>query len=94
MLSLVLPFCTFLVFLNPGVEACVHHARMRPWEPHKYPSKAAQDANLQMLIGWIAEYGNRTDVLSLAAHRSLYDRFERDKIEFTSPEQAESWSVE
>ena len=27
----------------------------RPWEPHKYPSKEAQDANLALLIGWIRE---------------------------------------
>ena len=94
LVTLVLPLCTFLVFLNPGVEACLHHARTRPWEPHKYPSKAAQDANLQMLIRWIGEYDSRADVLSLAAHRRLYDGFERDKVEFTSPEQAASWSVE
>ena len=24
-----------LVFLNPGVEACVRHCQARPWEPHK-----------------------------------------------------------
>ena len=27
-----------LVFLNPGVEACVRHCRARPFEPHKYDS--------------------------------------------------------
>src|SRR5262249_42034559 len=72
LLTLALPLCTLLLFLNPGVEACVHNARSRPWEPHKYPSKAAQDANLEMLIRWIREYGSRDGVLSLAAHRSLY----------------------
>lgn len=94
LLTLVLPLCTLLIFLNPGVEACIQNARTRPWEPHKYPSKAAQDANLKMLIRWICEYNRRADVLSLAAHRSLYDGFERDKIEFTSPEEAASWSSE
>lgn len=94
LLTLALPLCTLLIFLNPGVEACVQNARTRPWEPHKYPSKAAQDANLNMLIRWISEYDNRADELSLAAHRSLYDGFERDKLEFTSPEVAASWSID
>jgi adenylate kinase family enzyme len=73
--------CTRLVFLNPGVEACVANARRRPWEPHKYPSRAAQDANLAMLIGWIRDYDRRDDELSLAAHRRLFDGFAGDKEE-------------
>ncbi|HXR98841.1 MAG TPA: hypothetical protein VN709_13450 [Terriglobales bacterium] len=91
LVTVVLPLCTLLIFLNPGVEACVQNARARPWEPHKYPSKAAQDANLDTLISWVHEYGRRADVFSLAAHRSLYDGFDRDKIEFTSLEEAASW---
>jgi len=94
LLTLALPLCTLLIFLNPGVEACVHNARTRPWEPHKYPSKAAQDANLDMLVRWISGYYSRADVLSLAAHRALYDGFQPDKIEFTSPEVAASWSID
>jgi adenylate kinase family enzyme len=30
-----------LVFLNPGVEACVRHCRARPFEPHKYADPEA-----------------------------------------------------
>ena len=86
LLAIPLPRCTKLVFLNPGVEACVANARGRPWEPHKYPSKEAQDANLAMLIGWIRDYANRDDALSLAAHRKLFDGFHGDKIELTSVE--------
>src|SRR5262245_53268537 len=56
LLALVLPRCTDLVFLHPGVAACVENARARPWEPHKYPSKEAQDNNLGMLIDWIRDY--------------------------------------
>ena len=78
--------CTRLVFLNPGVEACVANARLRPWEPHKYESKAAQDANLEMLIGWIRDYETRGDTFSLGAHRALFDRFGGEKIELTSRE--------
>jgi adenylate kinase family enzyme len=79
--------CTRLVFLNPGIETCVANARARPWEPHKYPSKAAQDANLEMLIGWIRDYAKRDDVCSLAAHRALFDGFSGPKIELRSPDE-------
>jgi len=80
--------------VNDIVDRFVKNSRMRPWEPHKYPSQAAQDANLAMLIRWISEYDRRTDALSLTAHRRLYDDFQRDKIELTSPEVAASWSIE
>jgi adenylate kinase family enzyme len=78
--------CTRLLFLNPGIEACVVNARRRPWEPHKYSSKEAQDANLEMLIGWIRDYETRRDTFSLAAHRELFDRFGGNKLELTSHE--------
>jgi adenylate kinase family enzyme len=78
--------CTQLVFLNPGAESCVANARLRPWEPHKYQSQAAQDANLQMLMGWIRDYETRDDEFSLRAHRALFDRFAGEKVELTSRE--------
>jgi adenylate kinase family enzyme len=86
LLDLALPRCTLLVFLDPGVAACIANARARPWEPHKYASKEAQDANLDMLIGWIRDYESRRDELSLAAHRALFDRFAGDKRALTSRE--------
>ena len=84
LLALAVDRATHLVFLNPGVEACIANARARPWEPHKYASKAAQDANLAMLIDWIRGYETRTDELSLAAHRRLFDAFPGEKIELAS----------
>jgi adenylate kinase family enzyme len=84
LLEATLSRCTRLLFLNPGIEACIANARVRPWEPHKYPSKEAQDANLEMLVGWIREYETRRDTFSLAAHRALFDSFRGDKIEVTS----------
>ena len=78
--------CTRLWFLNPGVDTCVANARLRPWEPHKYASKDAQDANLPMLIGWIRDYEGRSDTFSLAAHRALFAAFEGEKVELTSRE--------
>jgi len=75
--------CTRLVFLNPGIDACVRNCRARPWEPHKYPSPGAQDKNLEMLIGWVRAYATRQDESSLQSHRSLFDGFLGDKVEVT-----------
>ena len=74
-----------LVFLNPGVEACVRHCRDRPFEPHKYDTAEAQDANLAMLIEWVRGYESRDGPMSLAGHRALFDAFEGEKRELTDP---------
>src|SRR5262249_25939775 len=68
LLAVATPRCTRLVFLNPGVDACIANARRRPWEPHKYATPEAQDQNLAMLIDWIRAYDTRDDEFSLAAH--------------------------
>lgn len=70
-----------LYFLNPGVEVCVEHCRQRQWEPHKYESKAAQDANLEFLIDWVRGYAGREGTLSLGAHRALFEGFTGHKRE-------------
>ncbi len=69
-----------VIFMNLPVEACQDNARNRPWEPHKYSSKAAQDKNLTMLLQWIADYETRTDTLSAQAHEKLYQQFSGNKI--------------
>jgi adenylate kinase family enzyme len=84
--AIALPRCTRLLFLDPGIDACIANARARPWEPHKYATKEAQDANLAMLLQWIRDYATRTDVFSLAAHRALFDAHGGDKIELASRE--------
>lgn len=83
LLGPLLPRADALIFLNPGVEACVERCRRRPWEPHKYASKAEQDRNLELLIAWVRDYPRRDGPLSLAAHRALFDRFTGEKIEVT-----------
>ncbi len=50
-----------IVFLNLDIEQCVENARARLWEPHKYESREAQDANLEMLVTWIRQYRKRDD---------------------------------
>lgn len=81
LIAAALPRATQLVFLNPGVDACIANCRARPWEPHKYASKEAQDADLPMLIEWVRDYYQRDDELSLARHRVLFDGFAGEKVE-------------
>lgn len=76
---------TELIFLNPGVDACVRHCQVRSWEPHKYATRRAQDANLAMLIAWVRSYASRDDACSLSAHRALYDAFAGSKREVREP---------
>ena len=81
LLEVTLPHCTRMIFLNPGVDACVANCRSRPWEPHKYETPEEQDANLAMLIAWVKEYETRDDVFSLRSHRQLFEGFGWEKIE-------------
>ncbi len=83
--AIALASATRLVFLNPGVEACVAHCRARPWESHKYASRSAQDRNLPMLLDWVRGYPTRDDACSLRQHRALFECFAGDKQEFVSP---------
>lgn len=73
-----------LIFMNVPVELCVENARNRPWEPHKYESKEAQDSNLDMLIEWISQYSERTDVFSKSTHTNLYEKYPGRKRIVTS----------
>lgn len=73
--------CTELIFLNPGLETCLEHNSRRPWEPHKYASKEAQDAMLGNLQAWVAGYYERKDAWSYHAHRELFESFTGRKSE-------------
>lgn len=79
LLQIAAVFANELIFLDLPVETCQQNARNRPWEPHKYQSREAQDANLSMLLDWIAQYPHRNDTFSRAAHRQLYDTFPGQK---------------
>jgi adenylate kinase family enzyme len=76
-----LAHCTLLVFLNPGVEACLAHNAGRPWESHKYASAEEQDALLSKLQEWVAGYYQRDDAWSYRAHRAIFDGFTGPKVE-------------
>jgi adenylate kinase family enzyme len=79
LIARALPHATRLVFLDLPVATCQAHARQRPWEPHKYPTPEEQDANLPMLLDWIAAYPAREGPLGRAAHAALYEAFEGEK---------------
>lgn len=72
-----------LIFLNPGEAVCLRNCRARPWEPHKYASKADQDAKLAFLLGWVSDYYRRANDASLARHRAIYDAYAGPKRELT-----------
>jgi hypothetical protein len=66
-----------------GAEACKEHCRQRPWEPHKYVSRAEQDAKLQFLLQWVDDYYVRDGSMSLKGHRALFDGYSGPKREVT-----------
>jgi adenylate kinase family enzyme len=79
LLQLVESHATEIIFMNLPIEACIANAKARPWEPHKYPSKKAQDENLEMLINWISQYTQRDDTFSYAAHTQFYENYRGQK---------------
>src|SRR5215471_20938754 len=64
---------TELVFLNPGLDACLANNARRPWEPHKYASLEQQNAMLAHLQTWVTDYYHRAGPWSYAAHRRIFD---------------------
>ena len=80
-----------LLFLDPGVAVCQDHCRNRPWEPHKYSSKAAQDKNLSFLLDWVADYYQRQGTLSHQAHQSLFDGYSGPKHHLTQADYQHDW---
>ena len=86
LLSMAIGSSNEMIFLNLPVDRCIENAKNRPWEPHKYESKAEQDANLPMLTNWIAQYPTRNDVFSKSAHQKLYTEYGGNKRMYTKYE--------
>lgn len=84
LVEIALPYCTELRFLNPGIDVCIDHCRLRPWEPEKYASHEEQQAMLTTLIEWVREYESRDDEYGLKHHRKIYENFYGRKTEYTS----------
>lgn len=68
-----------LILLNPGEATCLRNCRDRPWEPHKYATKAAQDANLDYLLNWVSAYYQRDDDCSLKRHLAIFEAYKGPK---------------
>lgn len=75
-----------LIFLNPGEEACLANCRSRPWEPHKYATKQAQDDGLAFLLTWVSAYYRRDDDCSYRRHRAIFDAYSGPKREISNRE--------
>lgn len=78
-----LPFCSELLFMNPGKDVCLTNNGKRPWEPHKYASKEQQDSMLPLLLDWVGKYYQRDDNCSYACHRRVFDSFVGAKREIS-----------
>lgn len=74
-----------LIFLNPGIEACIAHCRARPWERTKFATPEEQDRNLENLIAWVRTYDTRDDEYGLRRHRALFVAYPGNKVELSNP---------
>jgi adenylate kinase family enzyme len=83
LLELLVEHADEIIFLNLPVDLCITNAKKRPWEPHKYASKEAQDANLTMLIDWISQYTERQDTFSKQAHQKFFTEYSGKKSMIT-----------
>jgi adenylate kinase family enzyme len=81
LIALAAVHCTQLVFLNPGLDACVANNLRRPWEPHKYASLVEQNSMLDALQAWVQDYYTRADDWSYVAHRRIFDSYQGAKTE-------------
>jgi adenylate kinase family enzyme len=79
LLELVELYSSEIIFMDLSIENCISNAKSRPWEPHKYESKQAQDNNLDMLIDWISQYKDRNDTFSMLAHQKFYNNYSGKK---------------
>ncbi|MDQ7048411.1 MAG: hypothetical protein Q9M92_02285 [Enterobacterales bacterium] len=83
-----------MLFINSSVQDCIDNCNSRPWEPHKYKSKQAQDANLELLINWIKDYEIRDDEFSKRSHQKLFNAFQGTKHQLTSNQAINQYLIE
>ena len=83
LLEIAAPLASKAIFMNLSISQCIENAKNRPWEPHKYESKEAQDSNFEMLINWIKDYREREDEFSYRSHMKFYEEFVGTKFMYT-----------
>jgi len=74
-----------LVLLDPGKEACLRNCQSRPWEPHKYASRAEQDERLAFLLQWVSDDYIRDGDMSLRAHEAIFAAYPGPRRRVTDP---------
>lgn len=79
LIAATLPYRPHLLLLDPGMDQCLSNCRTRPWEPHKYKSRAEQDRKLGALLEWVADYYVRDGDMSLKAHEALFETYRGPK---------------
>lgn len=75
LIEVALEFAPRLLLLDPGEARCLANCRSRPHEPHKYASRAEQDARLEFLLDWVRAYYHRDGSLSLAGHLACFEAY-------------------
>lgn len=81
LIEAALPHCDELIFLNPSSAVCEARCRERRFEPHKFATRAEQDAMLGSLIEWVRQYEFRDDEFGLCRHRRIFYEFRGRKRE-------------
>jgi len=82
------PAATGMLFLNPGIEACLRHQQARPWEPEKYVDPTEQRQKLDFLLDWTRRYASRDDAYGEAWHRRVLEAFTGPKAEVIDADEA------
>ena len=78
-----LPHASLLLFLEPGVAACIANCHSRPWEPHKFKSPQEQNRHFDELLAWVRDYYRRDGDTSLREHQAVFDAFDGPKHKLT-----------
>ena len=82
LIEAVLPDCTDLRFVNPGIDVCVANCQRRhsDWRNHRRPED--ERSPLEELLPWVRDYEQRDDEFSLARHRAIFNAFDGLKTEY------------
>lgn len=84
LVGVALEYAPLLHFLNPGEAQCIANCRARPWEAHKYSSRAEQDKHLDFLLSWVSDHYTREGDMSLRGHMACFSAYGGRKAELTS----------
>lgn len=79
LIAATLHYCPLLILMDPGLDQCLENCRRRPWEAHKFRSKAEQDEQLAALLTWVRGYYVRDGSMSLDAHEALFRSYAGQK---------------